>query len=1097
MSQTHDLFDPQLTRQYLGQQIINKPPDTEEFIEKIKDWSAANSSGFTERNLQQSFNSDIFTDILGYEQPRPGREEFQLFPEELASSGEGFPDVLLGHFTQSEHGEGLEKDIRKVVGELKDPGTDLDKVDPGRLKSPVEQAFQYATSNGLSVRWVIVSNMHEIRLYHQSSIGFYYESWHINEFLNDENELTDTFWEFYFIMHREYLIGSEDGDSKVSNLLKQKLSERQSLTEGFYQFYRGAVEDIYETIAENNPELVETTEQQLRVVQSAQKFIHRGLVICFFSDHPSELLPRNLLKEIMETGESLPRINRPKIYPLLKDLFRTIDVGSPEHYPYDIYGYDGGLFEEDEILTSIELPDEIFQKTYEIKSDGEVEYTIEGVFGFYALNFHSDLNEHVLGRIFEESVGDIEQVRKNLAEDEDNPFSGTREEYGLYFTREGLTEFVTQQAIQNLLQQKRRKVRGRLGLEESGEEVVEDQDEEFLMEYIDEITDIKVADIACGSGAFLVSCFEHLSREAKRVHEKIHDQAEGQTTWSLPTFQETEVEILDNCLYGNDLLQEAIEISKLSVWLRSARKEKSLAELTGNFASVDALAGEVQFEDTNSAGFGEFDLIVGNPPWGGEISPEAEEWVEDQFGDEFNVDALDTYELFILTALKYLKDDGRLAYVLPRTILRSEHRPVREHLLENYRFERFHVMGADWFGSEIRMSTITLQLQNQTPSEGNTFRSMTLVDEDRKKAIEGELSLAQLESAYAFDIPQQRCRESVDIEPFRYVNDDELISVMESNSIPVGAFCSSDRGVELNKEGHVIKCPVCANWIAPPRSTEPDEEKTCIECESEFEYQNRAGEEYLVTDSPDTGDVAYMDGDSFDARYDDIELKGLKLNYDGVNYKNQSVYQGDKLFIREAGVGLSVAYQNDLVYCPRSVYVYKVRESADEMIENLDTENNRWTDTENIPTDIDSETYHKFLLGLLNSRTLHYYMFKRSGEIDAADAFANMRQTDIRALPVPVAELSTEDGQELLQEVAGLVDDMLEGDPLGGTTDLKIDRKLLELFGLEEEKLVYINGQMGLAAYHKKMKELYPEEKPSPPERRPPVTISFEEAIND
>jgi hypothetical protein len=1085
----HPLFDPDLVEEYLTQQSLERPADTSDIKDAIRGWTST-ATDLSERNLQQSFVSDIFSDVLGYRRPRGNEGEFQLLPEALSEGGEGFPDILLGEFYQEE-GE-LTRDTRKVVGELKGPGTDLEKVDPSRLHSPVEQAFNYAITNGLSVRWVVASNMEEIRLYHHGSID-HYESWHIQDFLNDNGELTDTFWEFYFVMGQEYLIG-DDTDSRIENLLAQNLSERLELTEDFYQFYRQAVEDVYNTIVDEHPDLVDTSGGQLEAIQAAQTLIHRGLVICFFSDHPSGLLPDDLLKEVIETGANLPTLDDRRIYPLVHDLFRVIDTGSPDQYPYDIFGYDGGLFEEDPVLSEITLPDELFTKEYNIGDN-----TIDGVLGFYEYDFHSDLNEHVLGRIFEESVGDIEQIRANLAEGESNPFSGDRGDYGLYFTREGLTEFVAQNAIQDLLRDKREAVRDELGIEDREFEI-ENPDREFLEAYLQEIINIRIADIACGSGAFLVSCFNHLSREARNVHEKMISQQAGQV--SLESFSQTEIEILDQCLHGNDLLQEAIEISKLSVWLRSARKNTSLGMLTGNFASQDALAGEVQFEDMQeSAGFGEFDLVIGNPPWGGEVSEDAQQWTENEFGSEFDVENMDTYELFILTALEYLNGDGRLAFVLPKTILRSEHAEIRQHLLDNYTFERFHIMGADWFGPDIRMSTVTLQVKNTDPSEDNSFRSMTLVDEDRRKAIEGELSLSQLESAYSFDIPQDRCRASGEIEPFRYVQDDELIETMEANSIPVGALCESHRGVELNKAGHVIKCPACGKWIAPPRKQEPDEEKECNYCDVEFKYKNRIGEEYLISDDPADGDVAYMDGDSFDARYDELDLMGLTLGYDGVKYKDESVYEGDKLFIREAGVGLSVAYHDDTVYCPRSVYVYKIREDRADMVDwyvdvDLDEEeyDGKWADPEFVPSGLNTATYHKFLLGLMNSRILHYYLFKRSGEIDAAEAFANMRQTDIRGLPVPVKQLTTDNGQDKAQEIASLVDEMLSGEDLGSETDFKIDRLLLALYGLDSDDMVYVNSQMGLGAYHKKMQELYPDGKPPTPERKADITLNVDAA---
>lgn len=172
----HDLFDADLVAEYLQQQELERPADTDDLVDAVEGWTDTATS-LTERNLQQSFVSDIFSDMLGYSRPRGSAGEFELLPESLSEGGDGFPDVLLGHFEQDD-GE-LVEDERKVVGELKDPGTDLDKVDPSRLKSPVEQAFEYAITNGLSVRWVVASNMDVVRLYHHGSID-HYEEWEVH-----------------------------------------------------------------------------------------------------------------------------------------------------------------------------------------------------------------------------------------------------------------------------------------------------------------------------------------------------------------------------------------------------------------------------------------------------------------------------------------------------------------------------------------------------------------------------------------------------------------------------------------------------------------------------------------------------------------------------------------------------------------------------------------------------------------------------------------------------------------------------------------------------------------------------------------------------
>ena len=73
-------------------------------------------------------------------------------------AGAGSVDLALGHFDAKS---------RRVLApfELKGPKTrDLDAIMPGRAKSPVQQAWDYATDLPGS-RWVLVSNLIEVRLY--------------------------------------------------------------------------------------------------------------------------------------------------------------------------------------------------------------------------------------------------------------------------------------------------------------------------------------------------------------------------------------------------------------------------------------------------------------------------------------------------------------------------------------------------------------------------------------------------------------------------------------------------------------------------------------------------------------------------------------------------------------------------------------------------------------------------------------------------------------------------------------------------------------------------------------------------------------------
>ncbi|WP_245934461.1 Eco57I restriction-modification methylase domain-containing protein [Arthrobacter psychrolactophilus] len=79
-----------------------------------------------------------------------------------------------------------------------------------------------------------------------------------------------------------------------------------------------------------------------------------------------------------------------------------------------------------------------------------------------------------------------------------------------------------------------------------------------------EILDLKVADIACGSGAFLVAAAEYL---AEMVLKAWH--AEGVT--GSPHELETKArrQVVAQCLYGADINGMAVEMCKISLWLVS------------------------------------------------------------------------------------------------------------------------------------------------------------------------------------------------------------------------------------------------------------------------------------------------------------------------------------------------------------------------------------------------------------------------------------------------------------------------------------------------------------------------------------------------
>ena len=82
------------------------------------------------------------------------------------------------------------------------------------------------------------------------------------------------------------------------------------------------------------------------------------------------------------------------------------------------------------------------------------------------------------------------------------------------------------------------------------------------------------------------------------------------------------MDLRDN-LFGVDLSKEAVEITRLALWIRTAEEGKSLADLSQNIqqgnsvvpdVGVDPLAFDWQSRFPQASD-GRFDCVIGNPPY--------------------------------------------------------------------------------------------------------------------------------------------------------------------------------------------------------------------------------------------------------------------------------------------------------------------------------------------------------------------------------------------------------------------------------------------------------------------------------------------------
>jgi hypothetical protein len=149
---------------------------------------------------------------------------------------------------------------------------------------------------------------------------------------------------------------------------------------------------------------------------------------------------------------------------------------------------------------------------------------------------------------------------------------------------------------------------------------------------------------------------------------------------------EIEKSILENNLYGVDINREAVEIAKLSLWLRTASRGRSLTSLANKIKvgnsliddkSIDNNAFVWKEEFSEVFERGGFDIIIGNPPYGAKLSKEHQNYMK----NKYNIGSSDTAPLFIKLSNDILKENGILSFIIPKPFsFSSSYTQIRELL---------------------------------------------------------------------------------------------------------------------------------------------------------------------------------------------------------------------------------------------------------------------------------------------------------------------------------------------------------------------------------------------------------------------------------
>jgi len=356
----------------------------------------------------------------------------------------------------------------------------------------------------------------------------------------------------------------------------------------------------------------------------------------------------------------------------------------------------------------------------------------------------SVLPADILGQVYEKFLSKIIRLTpKHQAKIEEKP--EVRKAGGVYYTPTYIVDYIVKNTLGKLVEGKKPGPRGG-------------------------VSNLRILDPACGSGSFLIGAYQFLldwhrdeyindgpDKWSKGKVPRIYQSRKGE--WRLTTDERKR--ILLNNIYGVDIDQQAVEVTKLSLLLKvlegedeqsigkqmSLFQERVLPDLSNNIKCGNSLIGpdfydhqqislldeeeifrvntfDWNAEFANVMKDGGFDAVIGNPPWGAELTERELSYLR-RTNKEIIVRMIDSFMYFIYQSSQKSKALGYFGMILPDVLLyQVDNEKLRRYVINNFRIKNILNMG-DVFDKVSRPSSI-LVFQNSNPSTSSTVQVLDL-----------------------------------------------------------------------------------------------------------------------------------------------------------------------------------------------------------------------------------------------------------------------------------------------------------------------------------------------------------------------------------
>ena len=534
-------------------------------------------------------------------------------------------DAARGAFERREEGDDFYKDA-VAVADAKRWGRPLDtrgsREHERDFENPRYQIHVYLQET--PARWTVLTDGKMWRLYDGPTshrLDSYYEI-DLPTVL-EKGDLEDFKYFYLFFRHGAFLEDSSDEcflDEVYdeSNVFAQELGE--DLQDNIYE----AIKILSEGFLQY-PDNDLSKEDLTLVHDSSLIYLYRLIFVLYAEGEGRDLLDTN--NEIYEDSYSLNSLKQEiakeldsassnyrdwqdNLWDRLDELFKLIDQGSksrgiPEEDLY-IPAYNGGLFrtnpdEDDSVearfLANHRIGDALLAEVIELLTRSQ-----NGNGGGKIFVDYSSLDVRHLGSIYEGLLeyqldvadeplaledgeyvpaGEGDEVIVEEGEVHLTTGSGERKATGSYYTPEYVVEYIVDETLGPLVDDIRGSLVGQSAFDEGG----------FAEEFAEGVFDLKILDPAMGSGHFLTSAIDYLAREIIDAQERQAAQQGIETVDEDHDINWARRQVAQRCIYGVDLNPLAVELAKVSLWLRTLAAEQPLAFLDHHLKTGNSLVG--------------------------------------------------------------------------------------------------------------------------------------------------------------------------------------------------------------------------------------------------------------------------------------------------------------------------------------------------------------------------------------------------------------------------------------------------------------------------------------------------------------------------